>query len=195
MTIESNQPVSLARLFLLWCRLGATSFGGGSAIKILLPRLVVEEEHWMTEEEFVQLWTMIQIAPGINTLSFILLAGKRVRGYPGSLVALLGFLLPSVAITLLLTILYTHYKDVGVIPSAIKGITPALVGLNVQFGVRLATPPLNTLKKKGGNAIWLGIFALLASAAIVFFQLPVVAAYFGSAFLIALFHQWSCNSE
>ena len=91
------------RLLWIWTVVGVQSFGGGSATLYLIRRVTVEQQRWLTDDDFTRYWSICQIAPGINILGMVILIGWRVSGMFGALLALCGLLLPSAAITVALT--------------------------------------------------------------------------------------------
>ena len=87
----------LARTFLL---VGATSFGGG--LTGYLRRALVEERHWLTDEEFLRGLSIAQAVPGPNAVNLAVFVGHRFHGVAGSLVAVGSvFLVPLAALSLL----------------------------------------------------------------------------------------------
>src|SRR5215471_9437348 len=106
-----GNPPSPLRLFWIWTVIGAQSFGGGSATLYLIRRVAVERHGWLSDDDFVRYWGICQIAPGINILGLVTLIGWRVAGAPGALLSLCGLLLPSAAITIALTSIYTGIRE------------------------------------------------------------------------------------
>ena len=76
---ESNKP-SLLRLFLVFAKMGAITFGGGYAMLPILQREVVEHYRWCDESDLLDYFAVGQCTPGIiavNTATFI---GYKTRG-------------------------------------------------------------------------------------------------------------------
>jgi chromate transporter len=74
----------------------------GSGLIALTPelhRFVVDTHHWITSEQFVQSYTIAQIAPGPNFL-FITLIGLQVAGWTGAIAVTVALALPSLVGTL-----------------------------------------------------------------------------------------------
>ena len=108
-------------LQLLWSffQIGLFSIGGGYAAMPLIQQQVVELNPWLTMGEFTDVVTISQMTPGpiaINAATFV---GIRVAGFPGSLVATLGCVLPSCIVVLLLACLYTRYRKLTLLLSLI----------------------------------------------------------------------------
>ncbi|GHD68853.1 chromate transporter [Jeongeupia chitinilytica] len=89
----------LLDLFGHFAQLSLIAFGGASAVLPDMHRVLVTEQHWLSESAFAASYTIAQVAPGPNLL-FVLLFGLQIAGLPGALVALLAMCLPSSAIAL-----------------------------------------------------------------------------------------------
>lgn len=167
---QSVGAPSLARLFFIWLLLGVQSFGGGVATLTLIRNAAVDRERWITAEEFARDWGLVQLAPGINLVALTILLGRRVAGAGGIAAALAGLLLPSAAITALLTALYTHIQSLRVTELALRGVIPATVGLGLVTAVQIVWPILSHTRREGRSrvAAYAGILAVSAFAALVF---------------------------
>ena len=86
------------RLFAVFLKIGAFTFGGGYAMLALLEDACVRQKGWLTREEFLDVLEIVAIAestPGpiaVNAATFV---GFRVCGFRGALLATLGVVLPS----------------------------------------------------------------------------------------------------
>ncbi|MCX6018642.1 MAG: chromate transporter [Chloroflexi bacterium] len=179
---------SLRNLFALWLRIGATSFGGGSATQLLIQRHFVEQQRWLTPEDFSQVWAVVQFAPGINLLAIAVVIGKKLGGTRGAFVSALGMLLPSVGITIAMTALYVLVKDQPRIAGALHGITPALVGLSIAFTWRLLKPPVEALRAHGRAPMMLGLIVIGATLAMTLLGVPVLISYLLGAAALGIFY-------
>ena len=182
-------PPPLPTFFRLWFFIGLQSFGGGTATNALIRRVAVEEQKWMTEEEFALESALCPLVPGMNLLALTGLIGQRVAGLPGVTVALLGLLLPSVSMTLIITAGFASVRNIPAIQAAVtNGIVPATVGIG------LWTTYLNgralLLESKRENAVSF-LFSLLllgvALALSVRDALPIFALLMGGGAMGAIF--------
>jgi len=182
--------ISKMKLLSIWLSIGLQSFGGGAATLYLIRRAAVEQYAWLTDEEFAQYWGICQIAPGINILGLVILIGWRVGGALGIVLALLGLLLPSAAITVVLTALYAGMKDQPLVRAALRGVVPATVGLGLLLVYGMVRPPLLISRREGRVSLALSVAVLLASALLVgLAQVSVLAILWGAGALVALV-QW-----
>jgi len=168
-------PTSLGRLFWIWLLLGLQSFGGGTATLFLIRRAAVEQHRWLTDVDFTRDWAMVQAAPGINLLCMTILIGHRVRGFVGGLVALFGLMVPSVAITVVMTALYADLRELPVVEAALRGMVPATVGLGLLLTYNMARPLVVTSRQEGSLSLLVTIFILAGSGlAVLLWQVPVI---------------------
>jgi len=137
------------RLFWTWTVIGAQSFGGGSATLYLIRRVAVERYGWLTDDDFIRYWGICQIAPGINILGLVALIGWRIGGAAGALLSLAGLVLPSAAITVTLTSIYSGIRETPFVRAAIAGVVPATVGLGLLLAFTMVRPLLNAARRDG----------------------------------------------
>ncbi len=140
---------SWTRFFRVWVGLGLQSFGGGTATLYLIQRAVVDQQRWMSAEEFAHNWAMVQLAPGINLLAITILIGWKIAGAPGIVAALGGLLLPSIAITILVSATYASVSALPIVEAALQGVIPATVGLGLFLSYRLLMPTLSVSRREG----------------------------------------------
>ncbi len=87
--------------FLLFLRLGLTSFGGPVAHLGYFRQEFVERRKWLTEEAFVDLVALCQFLPGPTSSQVSYSIGMTRGGIPGAIAAWAAFTLPSAIIMLL----------------------------------------------------------------------------------------------
>lgn len=181
-------PVSGWALFVVWFLLGLQSFGGGGATLALLRREVIQRRGWVSEAEFTQDWALCQLAPGINLTALAILLGRRWRGIGGSVLCVLGLLLPSVLATVLLTASYAHVREATTMQAMLRAIVPASVGLGLLSSVQMLRSLLTDSQREGVGSVCFSIFIVAGSAvAALKTTLPVVLILLGAGVLSALF--------
>src|SRR3954467_8970449 len=189
------QRISLWRLGWIWFMMGLQSFGGGTATLFLIRRAAVDQYKWVSPEDFTRDWALVQAAPGINLLCITILIGNRVAGFVGGLVALIGLMFPSVALTIVMTALYADLRDLPVVQAALRGVVPATVGLGLVLSVRMVMPILAEGRRQGGWILPVYIVIILGSiAAILFWEAPVILILCGAGVIGGL-SQWLYSSK
>lgn len=130
-------PASLRELFFAFTGLALRGFGG------VLPwahRVLVEERHWLTREDFVELLALSQLLPGPNVVNLSVMVGDRWFGWRGAVVALAGMMLAPAALVLLLAVAYTAFVDLPQLRGALRGMGAVAAGLVIATGLKLAVP-------------------------------------------------------
>jgi len=119
----------LLRLAALFGKLSLLAVGGVNSTLPAIAREVVDDRHWMTREQFAQLFAIANAAPGPNMLVVVLI-GQRVGGVPGGVVAALAMILPAGILVLLGSGLWDRFRHARwrrVLQAAILPITGGLV--------------------------------------------------------------------
>jgi chromate transporter len=91
--VAASPPV-LAKLFLVFLKIGAIVFGSGYVLLAFLRADLVEGTHWLAEPQLIDAVAVGQITPGpvFTTATFI---GYVIAGVPGAVAATIGIFLPS----------------------------------------------------------------------------------------------------
>lgn len=175
------EPPSLIQLLRVWFSIGISSFGGGSSTFALIQRAVVEQEHWATNEELLRDNALCQLAPGINLFALTILIGRRLRGWPGIAVSLLGLILPSVTITAFMTAFYSQIRHMEAVRDALNGLIPATIGLGLLSAGRISFDLLRTSRSEGNASLSMSLLLLLGSGfTILLFKFPVLFILWGA---------------
>ena len=106
-------------------------------------RTIVEQEKWLTSEEFSAMLGICQIVPGPNIVNLAVCVGSRFAGVSGALAAVLGLTLGPVALVILLGILYEHYSYMPMVQGMLRGISAVGVGLIASTGFKMMRSELN----------------------------------------------------
>ena len=144
----------LLKLFLVFCRIGAFTFGGGYAMLPIIQREVVDKYKWATDEEVIDYYAIGQCTPGIiavNTATFI---GYKRKGIIGAIVATAGIVFPSVIIITAIAAYLINIQDYAVVGHAFGGIRVAVTALILNTVIKLT---------KTSVTEWLGIILFITS--------------------------------
>ncbi len=148
----------------------------------------MDKRPWLTQEEFNRLWSLCLMTSGINIIAVTILIGRKLGGFRGIVASLVGLLLPSAAITCLLTAGFKLVENSHIVQAILQGVIPATGGIMLLVGVRFAVPLLKQGRADGllKLSISLVIIAGVAVTIIVFkITIPLVllfAALVGIAF-------------
>ncbi|MGQ0585265.1 MAG: chromate transporter [Reyranella sp.] len=172
-------PPSLWRLFLGFLMMGATSLGGG-VIAYLRTGLVVRYR-WLDDATFVELMAISQSLPGLNATNMSILAGDRLRGWPGALVAALGMCLPGATIMTAAAFAYGIGGDDPVSKAFLHAIAAGAVGLITVVLVQLGAKMLTEIADY--------VFVAVTAVLVAFVHVPVPFALLGMGALAIWWHR------
>jgi len=129
---------TLLKIGVFFLKAGTFVFGSGLAIVPFLHAGVVNENHWLTESQFVDAVAVAMITPGpvVITVGFI---GYLVNGFPGAVIAALATFLPCYLFTVLLAPSFKKIAKNTSIKAFVNGITSAVIGALVGSVVIIAT--------------------------------------------------------
>ena len=126
---HNDKKIGLRELYFTFFKIGMTTFGGGYAMVPMIHREIVEEKCWIDEKEFLDSIALTNSLPGPLATNCSVYTGYRVRGYLGSLIAVLGIITPSIIIILTLAIFLTRFNENKYVIKAFSGLRPAVAGL------------------------------------------------------------------
>jgi len=116
-------------LFWEFAKIGLVCVGGGYASMPLIQAAVVDDYHWLTLSEFIDVFTISQMTPGPIGINAATFAGMKVAGLPGAISATLGFVTPSFILCLIVARLLARYGNIAAIQGVLNGLRPAVVAL------------------------------------------------------------------
>ena len=138
MESEQKKPAArrLVKLFFSMLYISAFTFGGGFVIVTLMKRKFVDELHWMTEEEMLDIAAMAQSSPGAIAVNAANLVGWRVGGFAGMLTSVIATIIPPMAILTVISIFYAAFASNPYVSQALRGMQAgvAAVILDVEIG-------------------------------------------------------------
>lgn len=124
-------------LFVAFAGVSIFSFGG---VLAWARRMLVDDKHWMTPEEFNDILALCQFLPGPNIVNVCAVFGMRVGGIRGALACLTGLLGPSVAMMIAAGMLYRAFGALPELRGVLAGLAAAAAGMIIATTVQIATP-------------------------------------------------------
>ena len=120
--------ISCWQIFWVFAKIGAFTIGGGIPMIAAIKSELVERK-WLKDEDFIDIITLAQTAPGLFAANIAILTGNKLRGTRGSIVATIASCLPPFLIILMIAMFFTEFKDNEYVIRAFKGIRPVVVAL------------------------------------------------------------------
>ena len=91
--MDNQKSVSLPKLFGIFFRVGAFTFGGGYAMLPIIQRELVDKQGWLKEEDFIDMIGLTQSAPGPVAVNSAIYLGYRLGGLGGATTHYYGYCL------------------------------------------------------------------------------------------------------
>jgi chromate transporter len=146
---------------MFWLKLGFISFGGPTGQIAIMHEFVVEKKKWISEGRFMHALNYCMLLPGPEAQQLATYIGWLLHGVRGGLTAGILFILPSVFILLILSVLYMQFGTLPIVASVFYGIKPAIVAIVVVA--------LFKIGKKALHGV-VHIFVALASFVAIYFM-------------------------
>ena len=186
---QDNQETSLWQLFGVFAKIGAFTIGGGYAMISLIQNEIVRRK-WLSEDDFSELITLAQTAPGLLAVNISIFTGFRLRGVKGSIVATLASILPSFLIILAIAMAFSGFQDNPTVIRIFKGIRPVVVALILVPMINMARKSDDTWWKWTLSAVVLALVGFLGVSPI-YILLCVIVIFLG----ISVYREKRMKSE
>jgi len=123
----ANSALSL-KLFWFFFRTGLLVFGSGLVIVPFLKAYVVDQYHWLNQQQFLDSVAIGMMTPGpvVITATFV---GYLLSGFSGAVAATIGIFSPSFLFTVAGTPLLRRYRSNARLQGFVRGVTVAVVGV------------------------------------------------------------------
>lgn len=163
-----DRPLSAWELFRIWASIGVQSLGGGAATTLLVQRAFIDRYRVVSEEEFARLYAQSVMTPGTSLVAMAVLLGRRERGAWGMILSLVGFLLPSGALTCAMAALLSRLTNANGIEAAMRGVVPATGGVMLVVAINFLRPLVQASARISSRRLLIsGGVVLLGLAAVV----------------------------
>ena len=145
----------------VWLKIGLLGFGGPAGQIALMHRLLVDELKWVSEARFLNALNFCMLLPGPEAQQLAIYVGWLLHGTRGGLVAGILFVLPGLAVLLVLSALYALFQETAWLATLFFGLKAAVLAVVVEALVRIGRralqgPAMILL----AAAAFIGIFAL-----------------------------------
>ena len=162
----------LSSIFIACLKVALYGVGGGGGL-VWARRIAVEQQHWISDQDFADIVSLCQFMPGPNIVGIATCIGARLRGLVGAVSAVAGFLLIPWTVGFGFGLLCLQYARHPVLQHALIGIACAAAGLLIATGIRMLLP-----HRTRPAAIF---FAAAGFALMVFAKLPLPVVLLGVA--------------
>ena len=162
--MDSGKAVKrpLLKLFFSMLYISAFTFGGGFVIVTFMKRRFVDELHWISEQEMLDMIALAQSCPGPIAVNAAIQVGWKMGGFAGMIAAVLGTIIPPVAILSVISLFYRLFAENRYIALVLKGMSCGVAAVILDVSVSLGK---NVLKTKD----WIHPVIMIAAFIATFF--------------------------
>jgi len=150
----------LIALFISFFKVGSFSFGGAYSLLPLIEKEVVQNHHWLQQDEFLKVLGLVEVFPGAISIKYATYTGFKVAGVLGVIAANLGnIIMPATVIMLAIYFLDYFHKNEFIL-KAFDGIKYAVIGMVAALLYQYSAKNVVEIK---------GILLILIGFSLVFF--------------------------
>ena len=166
----------LLRIFGVFFKIGAFTFGGGYAMISVIEDELISRRKWITESDLSDYVAVAESTPGPIAINCATGIGYQRAGFLGAVFATLGVVAPSLIIIVAIAAALGQFWHLPIVANAFKGIAVAVGFVILRAGVRM-------YKKMPKKAVPLSLFAI---SFVALLATAIFAISFSSVYLILL---------
>lgn len=174
------------QLILLFGSLSLMSIGGGNTVLPEMHLRAVRDQHWLTDSQFADVFSISQTAPGPSILIVSMIgyaAGLQVGGVPGAIlggvVATVAMVVPAASLTFVITQFWQRAQDSKWRIAVEKGFAPLTVGLILATSLVMSRAADHDWRAYALTAVCTVIFLVSKVNPLIIVVLAGVIGYFG----------------
>ena len=177
---------SLTDLFFTFMRIGMFTFGGGYAMISVVENACVENRHWITHDDMMNITVIAESTPGPIAINCATYVGYKQRGLAGAIAATVGMILPSFLVIYLISRFLDDFLEITWIAHAFQGI-------KIAVGILILDAALKMIKKMQKRPLQIGIlivtFAVLMLVNVLKIHVSSILVMLASALVSLAFFQ------
>lgn len=176
---KTSPSYSLWQLVKYFLRLGTLGFGGPVALVGLMHRDLVEQRHWISEDDYREGLALSQLAPGPLAAQLGIYLGYIDYHTLGATLAGLAFVLPSFLMVLALGWAYALYGGLSWMQAVFYGVGACVIGIIAHSAYKLTTRTI-----KADRLLW--VIYLVAAAWTIITESEQVLLFVAAGILVWL---------
>ena len=150
---------TLLQLAVLFGVLSVLAIGGGAGVIPDMQRASVDQYHWMTAKEFLDLFAISRAAPGPGSL-IVVLIGMKAAGILGGVVSFVAMFAPSSLVVFLVARGWHRAAASAWRATVERALAPVAVGLTFASGLALMRGTEHGWAAWGVTVVSSALFAL-----------------------------------
>ena len=155
-----KQKHRLLVLFLKTLYISAFTFGGGFVIVTFMKKCFVDELHWIDEQEMLDFTALAQSCPGAIAVNGAIVVGYKLAGLAGTLIAIIGTIIPPFVIISLISAFYHAIRDNYLVSQMLEGMQAGVGAVIASVTYEMGC---GIIKKKDNVATIVMIAAFIAA--------------------------------
>lgn len=172
--MEKEKNISLPLLFLLFCKIGCFTFGGGWSLLAQIEQEFVDKRKLATKSELLEMVAVGKSIPGIMIGNISALFGYHVAGIPGAVCTVTGIAMPAMLILSVVAVFYNSLKDNYWCRAVLLGIQAAVVPIIISAASSLGKEALH-------SRLTLGVFIIALILCLFFGVSNILLVLIGAA--------------
>lgn len=189
MSEKKKDKRMLWTLFKTCFLISACTFGGGMVIISMLQKKFVEELHWISEEEAMDMVAIAQSSPGVMAVNTSIIIGYHVAGLTGAILTVFGTVLPPMVILTILSACYVQFRSNYLVALILKGMQAGVVAVMMNVSISMLK---NVVKDKKVTS-W--IMLIGAAIAAVWFKVDIILIILICGVAGGLLSWWEYRNE
>jgi chromate transporter len=176
--VPSMSRGTLREVAAVFLKLGLLAFGGAAGQIAMMRRELVERRRWLSEQDFLDLFGIMNLIPGPSSTETVIALGYWRAGWPALILGGGLFILPAMLMILTLAWVYVRYGSVPAVQWVLYGVNPIVIAIIADA--------LWSLGRAAIKNVWL---LLLGAAALgLYFRgVSIEAILFGTVLLVGIF--------
>jgi len=174
----------LREVAVVFLKLGLLAFGGAAGQIAMMRRELVERRRWLSEQDFLDLFGIMNLIPGPSSTETVIALGYWRAGWPALILGGGLFILPAMLMILTLAWVYVRYGTLLAVQWVLYGVNPIVIAIIADA--------LWSLGRAAMKNVWLLLLGA-AALSLYFRGASVVAILIGTSLLtglIALAEKW-----
>lgn len=133
-------PKLFLKLFWSTFQLSAFVVGGGYVIVPLMQKMFVEKYGWISREDMLDITVIGQSAPGAIAINTAILIGFKIAGVLGSIVCVLGAIMPPIVTVTIVSFLYSEFSSNVIVAGFLKGMQGGIAAVILDVLYTMVKP-------------------------------------------------------
>jgi chromate transporter len=187
MTVELKASYTLRQLVLYFLKLGYAGFGGPVALVGYMHRDLVENNKWISEEEYKEGLALAQLAPGPLAAQLSMYLGYVHYRFIGATLVSLAFVMPSFLMVVAIGIAYKMFGGLPWMQAVFYGIGAAVIGIIALSSYKLTTKSIGNFNLESLKKNWiLWLFFVIAISITIITKSEQILLFLGAGIVFML---------